>query len=168
MTALHLLALYYEDLHNAFEYVGLTYFPFSSLSYHILYETIAAYAGYGNGLCSNYTDSDVCKHEQDDMPPEVRMAVLFTSNVLTVSLSIMESAYYLFEPDYRHLVNFTLGYNARNLEGPDEEYWDAVGLKLEQIMAENPYYERPAKVLLMDDYVKDETFQRVLRKALSH
>ena len=167
VTTLNLVALYQEDLQDAFEYLGLRYLSFP-VRYDVLYETNAAYAGYDYGLCSDYTDRSTCKQEQDDLPSDVVMAVLFTRTVLTVSLSITKSAYYLYEPLNRHLLDFSLGYDARSLKVADKDYWDAVGSKLEQILIENPFYKRPAKVLLMGDCVRDETFQRVLKKALSN
>ena len=166
VATLNLVALYPEDLQDAFEYVGLRYLTFP-VRYGVLYETSAAYACYKFGLCSDYTNRRACKQEQVDLPSEVVMAVLYTRSALTVSLSVMKSAYYLWEPPYRHLLEFSLGYDARPVNVTDEEYWDAVGLKLQQIMIENPYYERPAKVLLMGDCVGDKTFQRILKKALN-
>ena len=166
VATLNLVALYQEDLQDAFEYVGLRYLTFP-VRYGVLYETSAAYAGYKFGLCSDYTNRSACKTEQVHMPKDVVMTVLYTRTALTVSLSIMESAYYLYEPPHRHLLDFSLGYDARPLNGANEGYWDAVGLKLEQILIENPYYERPAKVLLMGDCARDETFQRILKKALN-
>ena len=97
VATLNLVALYQEDLRDAFEYVGLRYVAFP-VRYDVLYETSAAYAGYGYGLCSHYTDRNACKHEQDEMPSDVVMAVLYTRTVLTVSLSVVDSAYYLYEP----------------------------------------------------------------------
>ena len=35
-------------------------------------------------------------------------------------------------------------------------------------MIKNPYYERPLKVLLMGDCVRDERFQRTLQEALGN
>ncbi len=102
------------------------------------------------------------------MPSDVVMAVLYTRTALTVSLSVMKSAYYLYEPLDRHLLDFSLGYNARSLSADEEDYWDAVGSKLEQILINNPYYKRPAKVLLMGDCVRDENFQRTLKKAMGN
>ena len=92
------------------------------------------------------------------MPDDVVMAVLYTRTALTVSLSIMASAYYLWEPPYRRLLDFSLGYDARPVTAADDSYWDAVGLKLQQLLIENPYYKRLAKVLLMGDCVQDKTF----------
>ena len=166
-ATLNLVALYPEDLQDAFEYVGLRYLTFP-VRYDTLYETSAAYAGYGYGLCSDYTDRITCKQEQVDMPSDVVMAVLYTRTALTVSLSVMKSAYYLYEPLDRHLSDFSLGYDARSLSTDEEDYWDAVRAKLEQIMIKNPYYERPAEVLLMGDCVCDEKFQRTLQEALGN
>ena len=166
VTTIHLAALYREDLEDACEYLGLEYVPLPP-RYDILYDTLAAYAGYDLGLCSDYTDREVCKHEQQAMPEVVVMAVLYTRNVLTVTLSITKSAAYLYEPDYRHLEDFSLGHDART-QMDENDYWNSVGLALESIMLENPYYERPAKVLLMGDCVGDENFQRVLLQVLSN
>ena len=112
VTVPDLVALYLEDLQDAFEYVGLRYLAFP-VRYDLFYETSAAYAGHGYGLCSDYTDRAACKKEQQDMPSDVVMAVLYTRSVLTVTLSITKSAYYLYEPVHRHLANFSLGYDAR-------------------------------------------------------
>lgn len=66
ITMPHLIALYQEDLQDAFDYVGLRYL-FFPIRYDVLYETSAAYAGYGYGLCSDYIDRAVCKQQQHDM-----------------------------------------------------------------------------------------------------
>ncbi|KAI4248353.1 MAG: hypothetical protein L6R42_009284, partial [Xanthoria sp. 1 TBL-2021] len=78
------------------------------------------------------------------------------------------SAYYLFEPDYRHYANFHLGYNSPARRENGVGYWDAVADQLEMIMRENPYYERPDKVLLMGDCVHDGDFRAALIEALSN
>ena len=166
VSTLNLPALYKEDLQDAFEYVGLRYLDIP-VHYNVLHETNAAYAGYGYGLCSNFTNRVACKQEQEEMPSDVVMAVLYTRTALTVSLSIMRSAYYLFEPDYRHLADFELGYDVRLAGGSSGmTYWEKLGSKLGQILTENPYYERPSKVLLLGDCVQDRTFVLVLEKVL--
>ncbi len=168
VTTVNLVALYDEDLHDAFEYVGLEYitFPMGYVGHNILYETSAAYAGYGYGLCTDYdTDLEACRNEQYNMTDEVVMAVLYTDTVLSVSLSVIRSAYALWEPPYRYLANFDLGYNA-NVEMNPEEYWSAVELKLQQTMIDNPGYERPSKVLLMGDRTNDREFKETLIEAL--
>ena len=168
VTTMNLIALYDEDLHDAFEYVGLEYitFPVGYVGHNILYETSAAYAGYGYGLCtdSDYkTDPEACRQEEVEMENETVMAVLYTDTVLSVSLSILRSAYALWEPRYRYLADFELGYKT-SLDS--EDYWSKVGMKLQQIMIENPFYERPRKVLLMGNRTDRREFAETLVKAL--
>ena len=165
MTTLDLIALYDEDLQDAFEYLRMRYLSFP-VRYDVLYETSAAYAGYGYGLCSDYLDKPACKTEQVNMPSEVVMPVLYTHKVLTVSLSIVKSAYYLWEPPYRYLSDFDLGYDARCLSSDEQDYWNAVRLRLGEILGSNPYYERPAKILLMGDCVEIDLFHEALIGAL--
>ena len=169
VTTMNLVALYDEDLRNAFEYVGLEYitFPVGYVGRNIVYETSAAYAGYGYGLCADHkTDPEACRQEQHDMSDEVVMAVLYTDTVLSVSLSVIRPAYALWEPEYWYLADFDLGYNTYvEMESP-EEYWSAVWLKIQQIMIENPGYTPPSKVLLMGDRTDEREFREILVRAL--
>ncbi|KAH9220865.1 hypothetical protein DL95DRAFT_478168 [Leptodontidium sp. 2 PMI_412] len=76
-----LLALYAEDLKDAFEYVGIFYIPHYPFWFgDIFSETAAVYSGYGFGLCSNYTDIDSCDEERHHPPHQNH-----TENVLSVS-----------------------------------------------------------------------------------
>lgn len=97
MATLDLVALYHEDLQDAFEHLGLRYLTFP-IEYDVLYETSVVCAGYDYDLCSDDTDRYACKQEQDDMPSDMVMAMLHTGTILTVFLSITKSAYYLYEP----------------------------------------------------------------------
>jgi hypothetical protein len=168
VTTMHLAALYDEDLHDAFEYVGLKYitFPIGAVGHNILYETSAAYAGYGYGLCSDYKgDPEACKNEQWNMTDQVVMAVVYTDTALSVSLSDLASAYALWEPPYRYLVDFDLGYQASLLS--TAEYWAKLELKLGEILVEYPNYERPSMVMLMGDRTEEPKFRATLNKVLS-
>ncbi len=168
VTTMNLVALYDEDLHDAFEHVGLEYitFPVGYVGHNILYETSAAYAGYGYGLCTDYkTNPKACDQEQRDMADESVMAVVYTDTVLSVSLSVLRSADALWEPPYRYLADFDLGYKSISEMDP-EAYWGAVGLRLQQTMIENPGYGRPSKVLLMGDRADGSEFRDTLGKAL--
>ncbi len=171
VTTLHLVALYDEDLHDAFEHIGLEYltFPVGWPGHRILYETSAAYAGYGFGLCADYTHPKACEEELNAMPHSAVMAVPFVPNVLTVSLSVLKSVYGLWEPNYRYLIDFELGYGGEDAADAVDDgggYWENVKMRLEQIMALNPFYDRPAKVVLMGDCVGSEMFQQTLLTAL--
>ena len=166
VTTFNIPALYQEDLLDACEYAKLSYLKFP-MRYDILYETSAAYAGYRLGLCSDFMNKKECKQEQDEMDSDVVMAVLLTSNVLTVSLSVLKSAYYLYEPATRHFPDFDPGYdNAARKEDP-LRYWNSVESQLKRIMVGNPYFQRPSKVLLMGDHVRHGEFRDALNRALS-
>lgn len=164
-TTPHLVALYEEDIADAFEYVGL---QFESLPYWrtLVVETAAAYAGYGIGLCTNYTNPSACNAEQRSMPTEDIMAVLYTKQALTVTLSKIQSVLWLWEPRYRFHEDFTLGHHALENGPKQDHYWEYVREALMQIMVINPYYPKPSKVLLMGECANDETFRSVLEDAL--
>ena len=164
-TMPHLLALYFEDIHDAFEYLDLQYLDMP-VRYGQLCETSATYAGYGFGLCSNYSDLATCKTEQQAMPDEVVMAVLYTSSALTVTLSVMKSAYYLWEPPYRHLEDFGLGSNATHDNPNEAYYWERVRDRLRELLVEHQYYERPSRVLLLGESVHEKCFRHILIEAL--
>ena len=166
ITISHLVAFYEEDLRDACEYAKIDCLAFP-MRYNILYETSSAYAGYGLGLCNDYTDKASCKKEQDDMDSEVVMSVLFTRTALTVSLSVVKSAYYLYEPESRYLLDFDLGFDSPLHHENPQDYWSAVESQLKKFMVENPYFKRPDKVLLTGDCIGDKDFQRTLDKALS-
>ena len=168
VTTMHLPALYDEDLHDAFEYVGLDYvtFPVGDVGHNILYETSAAFAGYGYGLCDDYhSDPEACKKEQWGMAEQSVMAVVYTDTALSVSLSVLKSAYGLWEPSYRYLADFDLGYEG-SLSSP-AEYWASLELKLGGILVENPNYERPDMVMLMGNRIEEPKFREVLSKVLT-
>ena len=165
VTTMNLVALYDEDLHDAFEYVETEYvtFPIGAVGRNILHETAAAYAGYGLGLSADYkTDPDACKEEQYNMDDTIVMAVVYTDTVLSVSLSLIRSAFALWEPQYRYIADFELGF----AKADHDQYWPEVKSVLQKLMIDNPNYPRPQKVLLMGDRVDDADFKESLNKAL--
>lgn len=132
-TVPHLLALYLEDLQDAFEFLGMELLDLP-VRYGLLRETSAAYAGYGFGLCSDYAERPACKTEQQNAPNDVVMAVLYTSSALTVTLSVMKSAYYLWESPERHIEDLGLGSDAKTDNRNEEFYWEQVRDRLREIM----------------------------------
>ncbi|KAK3065286.1 hypothetical protein LTS18_003160 [Coniosporium uncinatum] len=169
-TTPHLVALYDEDIADAFEHAALSS-PEVWLFKHLVYSTSAAYAGNGLGLCENYaTDPKGCYEEWNSRPSEVVMTVLYTQTALSVTLSSVKSAYYLWEPTYRYIIDFDLGSAATPDAETDregwEEYWRKVQGKLVSIMEQFPRYAKPARVLLMGESAADDTFRRFLDSAL--
>lgn len=173
VTTMHLLALYDEDLHDAFQYLGLEYitFPIGDVGHNILYQTSAAFAGYGYGLCDDYmTDAEDCRVQQWNMDVKTVMAVVYTDTALSVSLSMLRSPYSLWEPRYRYLADFDLGHQEidklTSTKEEVEQYWASVKLRLGQMLIENPYYDRPSIVMLMGDRTEDTSFRQVLNSVL--
>ena len=164
-SAPNLLALYEEDIADAFDYVDLDFQP---LPYWgtLIQETAAAYAGYGFGLCQNYTDLPGCDAEQRSMPQETVMAVLYTKEALTVTLTEIQSVLWIWEPSYRFHQDYKLGQDAEH-DGPRKDYyWEYVREALIRIMVVNSHYPRPGKVLLMGDCADNVHFREVLHDAL--
>lgn len=161
----HLVALYEEDLADVAEYLKLQlqYLPYW---HNHVKETGAAYVGNGFGLCSNYTDPSSCNAEMKAMPSEDVMAVLYTEEVLTVTLSKMQTAWYMWEPRYRYREFFFLGHDESHGGPKDEDYWGYVRQALTEIMVANPYYPRPTKVLLMGKCANNTRFRTVLEDGL--
>ncbi|KAK0516273.1 hypothetical protein JMJ35_000876 [Cladonia borealis] len=153
VTTMNLVALYEEDLRDAFEYVSLKYIAFPVGWVGQVFTKLALHP-------------KACMREQYAMCDEVVMAVLYTDTALSVSLSVIRPAYALWEPEYWYLADFDLGYNTYvEVESP-EEYWSAVWLKIQQIMIENPGYTPPSKVLLMGDRTDEREFREILVRVL--
>jgi hypothetical protein len=165
MAVSHLVALYQDDVQEAFEYVGIEYVEPKSYFRPVFWETAAAYAGYGFGMCKHYTDPDACVAEENDMPVENILAVHYSRTALMTSFAVMKTATALWEPDYRHMEDFTLGYDAIGGESEDK-YWDSVRDYLQALMIQHKHYERPSKIILTGDMAVDETFTRVLKEAM--
>ena len=165
ITSPHLVALYTEDLRDACEYMGFTYLSFPT-RYQLLYETTAIYAGYGYGLCDDFTRKENCKKEQKDMDFDTVVSILFTPTALTVAFSAMKSAYYLSEYDNRRLADFELGYNSRLRQYNENRYWMLVEEQLTAIINIEPYSDPPSKVLLVGEHIDHPSFRNALTKAL--
>ncbi|KAI9767436.1 MAG: hypothetical protein M1840_005665 [Geoglossum simile] len=166
MAVSHLVALYQDDVQETFEYIGIEYIEPKNYFRPVFWENAAAYAGYGFGMCEHYTNPEVCAAEEKDMPLENILAVHYSRTALMTSLAVIKTATALWEPDYRHLEDFTLGYDAIDSSESEENYWDAVRNYLQELMIQYRHYERPSKIILTGDMALDETFTRVLKEAM--
>jgi hypothetical protein len=166
MAVSHLVALYQDDVEEAFEYVGIEYVEPNRYYRPVFWETAAAYAGYGFGLCEHYADPEVCADEEQRMETESILAVHYSKTALMTSLAVMKTAASVWEPDYRRMEDFTLGHDTIGDGEGEEEYWDAVRVSLQALMVRHKYYDRPSKIILTGDMVLDETFTHVLKEAM--
>ena len=156
-----LIALYEEDVVDAFKYAGL---QLASIyrSGKFVPETCAVYAGYGHGLCSEYTDPEKCKSELRNVPSEEVLSVLYTRGGLRTICTTMHSAYWMFLLQLRWTADWDLGFDARN----KNDYWKRVSNALQTWKQGLPGTGGPAKVLLLGDSAGDETFRSVLNESL--
>jgi hypothetical protein len=77
VTFPNLVALYDEDIVDAMDYAGLTplHTKFGGVGSQS-HEASTAYAGYGLGLCSNYTDWNQCDEEEKQRPLQQVLTIL--------------------------------------------------------------------------------------------
>lgn len=147
-AASHLVALYKDDLQDAADHVGIKYITPKDLFKPFLWETAAAYAGHGFGLGKHWRDDDKCWEEEGRMPRRTILAVHYSQNALTVSLAKVSDAISAWEPDYRHIENFTLGSDAIKRYSDTEDYWADVKDALLSINTQFPLFPKPSRILL--------------------
>ncbi|KAI4255245.1 MAG: hypothetical protein L6R35_007517 [Caloplaca aegaea] len=127
----------------------------------------AAAAANGLGLCGNYTELDVCGHEEARMPMRRVLAVEYTSAALTVTLSPFRASRKGF--DWIEVRDWGLGSDAVP-EGEGEEarvrYWGKVRRVVQKIPARVEPDRPVTDVIVMGEAALGETFLEVLREAL--
>ncbi|KAF7173090.1 hypothetical protein CNMCM6106_007243 [Aspergillus hiratsukae] len=151
----HLIALYEEDIHDAFDYLGLP-FPediYKRRSWAWVRDTGAALAGYGDYLCSDYRDYEACASEIHSMPLARVISILYTENAVKVLQTSVKSAHIVlgFWDDEDQ---WTLGYASRDEEG----HWDRLALRLMEWKQKRPTSLLPDRVVLFGESATDETF----------
>lgn len=91
----HLIALYEEDIHDAFEYIGLP-FPediYERRSWAWVRDTGAALAGYGHYLCSDYRDYKAYISKIHSMPLDSVISIVYIENAVKVLQTSVKSAH---------------------------------------------------------------------------
>jgi hypothetical protein len=163
----NLVALYQEDVVDAFEHSGL-----QSLDYwwdrdHVYHETAAAVAGNGFGLCQNFKDIKSCRDEDHEMPLEVVFSVSYTAEYLCVELADMISASYVrghrMSPP---TMDFTLGLRALHDNPSEMWYWEAVRDTILRGLVIGWHNWQPKKVFVLGDQSHHNKFRAVLEEAL--
>jgi hypothetical protein len=148
----NLVALYREDIEDAFEYLSLRSLDNPNNLFRLFREPAGAEASYGLGLCHDPSNIDRCNKEEYEMPTTTVLTVLCTKNALCVEVSVMKSAYaYYPYPTSPPSMDFNLGSQAVH-DNPDEEYyWQAVRDRIVVGVAEGLPGRRPTKVFLLGD-----------------
>jgi hypothetical protein len=162
----NLIALYLEDVKDAFEWAGLNYEAFHS--HHPMRAVSGQYAANGFGLCSNYKVKELCKEEDKQLPIQRTVNIEFTKEALIVEVPLMRVARSSILYPSDTFVDFELGYNGRDVS---PKYWDSVKARIVNFFkyhnAENWNDSwTPSKVFVVgDESVQDEHFRSVITDA---
>jgi hypothetical protein len=100
-------ALYQEDIEDAAEYLKLR----TLRSYYVYppQEMVAAYAGYGMGLCEDYTNRTNCRQEEKGLPTREVLLVEYTEAALLLQCQTLRDAHPLGESYLYISASFELG-----------------------------------------------------------
>ncbi|KAI4280480.1 MAG: hypothetical protein L6R38_004426 [Xanthoria sp. 2 TBL-2021] len=113
-----------EEISDVFDYLKTTNLMSISDNLENLYATSAAFAGFGFGLCRNYTDPYACEREEQHFPPQRLLHIDFTPNSLRGTVKSLSSArdgsadttFIDIDPGLRRLNTYS---------GGEELYWTA-------------------------------------------
>ena len=175
MSAPHLAAIYQDDIQDILTYARLEHVTIRSNSHPVLWETAAAYAGHGLGLCKDFCDAVKCRQELADYPHRTILSVHYAPNALTLSLAVVWAAPSLWEPSYRRRDNFYLG-SEEARGGPwdgdfwQEYYWERLRDEISDFFAHDVDAYLPAQIVMFlgesAPVDKDEPFARLVMKSL--
>ncbi|KAH8811303.1 hypothetical protein F5884DRAFT_854664 [Xylogone sp. PMI_703] len=149
ITIPSIVALYEEDLRDAFAHSELTYveiFPYNN--HRRIHDTGALYAGLG-------------------LPPsepserEFYLVVQYTRNCLITSQAEVSTTYDAEE--HPHFENFSLGFNHVRVE---EKYWERVAVAIQRPVKESYIPRRIARVLVHGESSGDPVFREVVERAV--
>ncbi|RYC59804.1 hypothetical protein CHU98_g6406 [Xylaria longipes] len=164
ITIPSIVALYEEDLRDAFAHSGLQYveiYPY--FNYRRIYDTGAVYAGYGlrpGPTIAGVELSEPTSAQGDDR--EFLLVVQYTRNCLIVSQAEVNGHFYAEE--IPHFENFSLGHDSSHEK---EDYWESVEEAIQKPVKASYIPRRISKVLVHGESSEDPVFAEVLEKAIS-
>lgn len=165
LTVTHLRAFYEDDAEDLCEYAGIKHVtPFISLPPPV-WETSAAFAGYGFGLCENYKNETACNAEFYYNSTSI-MAVHYSRSALTASLPTLYSATHLYrESAFDRRDDFSLGSDAIAKYRNPEQYWKAVRDLLLDLMTTS-YSPNPEFIIVTGDSMVHRVFMEHLEEVV--
>ncbi|KAE9374830.1 hypothetical protein N431DRAFT_557054 [Stipitochalara longipes BDJ] len=158
-----IVALYEEDLRDAFAYSGLQYVEIYAYDNHRrIHDTSAAYAGHGLKSSPPVTGVELSepKSAQGDIDREFLLLVQYTRNCLITSQTEVKG---LYAEEIPHYENFNLGYD---LSHEKEDYWKSVEEAIQKPVKASYIPRRISKVLVHGESSQDPVFREVLEKAI--
>ena len=164
----NLIALYQEDVQDAFEYIGLEDLDDPNPAMRMFHETGATAASYRIGLCSNYTDHAGCKEERDRMPLRSIFSIAYTKDSLCAEMARIASAYYVYPYESSPpTMDFNLGSDKLNDNPNERYYWESVRDSVHRAMITGfaPLHP-PELVFLFGESATNTDFRSTLEDAL--
>ncbi|TVY87168.1 hypothetical protein LAWI1_G007468, partial [Lachnellula willkommii] len=141
-----------EEINDVFDYLKLKNLMAEPDSLEDLYATSAAYAGYGRGLCTTYTDAYACEREEWRFPSQYVLHVDFNRESLSATIKRLQS-------HAREEVRLGLA-----PESDGELYWASVSARIrELVMSFKPGI---TELLLTGTSATDARFKAALGDAL--
>lgn len=162
------MALYKDDLQDLAAHLKLRYMRPRREFHPLVWETSSAYAGYGRGLCKAWhNDTECWQEEEREMLDVPLLSVHYSHTALTVALAEINGAGGLWEPEYRHVENFTLGRDALDDYAHEKDYWEDVREHLVFFMVEYGF-RNPELVMITGDAADGEFLEHVKSTMLRH
>ncbi len=127
-----------------------------------LYSMLAAQAGYGQGLCTNHTNSYECYYEEKFALAPWSLQLEFSNHSLSSAMGGMNTARR--SSAYITFANTTRGLSHQPREAKDaDNYWKQVESQIREFAGTNP----PESLLLTGEHASDSRFIQVVKSALS-
>lgn len=158
-----LVALDQDDIQDSLDHAGLNWLNADRQWFHISYETNAAFAGLGYGVCESWTDALKCAREEKLRHFEHILFLNFDNSSFSATLQYMQNVYQ--EYVYAQSLDFGLGWwDLPVYEVPRARFWARIH---ELILDVGSALQRPPdKVILIGEHAGDDEFVEVVKTAL--
>ncbi|KAL8791157.1 MAG: hypothetical protein Q9195_005996 [Heterodermia aff. obscurata] len=169
----HLIALYEEDILDAIEFqpivTDLAMTPIDGREgYNQPRESVAAMAGNGWGLCSNYTDRKACEQEESRMPLRRVYTIEYTNTSLHLrlqSISVPRLEYESYRDDSAY-TSFSINCHASHSAPNKEDYLNEVFAVLSHLPRTTQDEGPITDVQILSDCTDSRTLGEVLKTIL--
>ena len=142
-----------EEISDVFDYLKITNLMSIPDDLEYVYATSAAFAGFGFGLCRNYTDPYACGREERYFPLQRLLHIDFTLDGLSGTIKWLNSARN--GPVDKTFIDINLGLGGRNAyPGGEEMYWTAVRDSIRTLV--KSYRPRISQLILTGSSAENE------------
>ncbi|ORY15619.1 hypothetical protein BCR34DRAFT_598351 [Clohesyomyces aquaticus] len=156
-------ALEEEDIQDALEYTGIKWLFAERRSYHTFWETNAAYAGLGYGLCELWKDAGQCEDQERKIPLEPILFLDFDNSSFAASLQGMSTVYMHY--NITSQAHLDLGwFNMPTDDVPRAKFL----ARIQEVIVDvgSTLVRPPTKIILLGEYADDEDFREAVKAAI--